>query len=179
MEHYTAYELHAVVDHVPDDFVAAGEPVVFPDGVVAVDAYEVLALGGQFAVKLGGLDHDGLVGRKAGGCLADHCEDFGQMLVELVLDRVEHGLLVAVDLVPDRLTLVKWKFFHFNLEAGVFLLLGGYGLADVVAHVLDALAQLVYGKLFHLRLKSLDFFYNWLDLLEVAGRFVAKNLGEK
>ena len=76
MEHDTADELHAVVDHVPFDFVAAGHPVVFPDGVVAVDAYEVAALSGEVAVELCGLNHDGLVGCEACGGLADHCEHF-------------------------------------------------------------------------------------------------------
>ena len=121
MEHDAAYELHAVVDHVPGDFITACHPVVFPYGIVAVDGDEVLALCGKFAVEPGGFYGDGLVGSEACGGFADNGEHFGEMLVELVLDGVEDGFLVAVDFIPHGLTLVEGEFLHLDFESGVFL----------------------------------------------------------
>ncbi len=124
MKHDAADELHAIVHHVPGDFVAAGHPVVFPYGVVAVDGDEIFALCGELAVELSGFDGDCLVGSKAGGCLAHYCKHHGQVVVETLFDGVEHGLLVAVDFVPHGLTLVKGKFLDFETETFVLFLLG-------------------------------------------------------
>ena len=124
MEHDAADELYAIVHHVPGDFVAAGKPVVFPDGIVAVDGDEVLALGGELAVELSGFDGDGLVGGEAGGCLADYGKHHGQVVIETLLDGVEHGLLVAVNLVPHGLTLVKRKLLDLETKTVVFLFFG-------------------------------------------------------
>ncbi len=52
VKHHASYELHIVVHHIPSHLVASGDPCVFIEGLVAVDAYEVLACGCEFAVGL-------------------------------------------------------------------------------------------------------------------------------
>ncbi len=121
MEHDTADELHTVVDHIPGDFVATGEPVVLPDGVVAFDAHEILALSGKLAVKVCGFNHDGFAGCKAGSGLAEGCEHYGEVLVEFILYDIKHSLLIFVNFVPDGLTLVEGELLYLNFQAGVLL----------------------------------------------------------
>ena len=48
----TADELHVVMDHVPGNLVAAGDPVVLPDGLVVLDVDEIAAVGRQVAVEV-------------------------------------------------------------------------------------------------------------------------------
>ena len=56
----TADELHIVMHHVPRDLVAAGNPFVVEDCLVAVDGHEIVG-SGQGAVKIVGDDCNGLV----------------------------------------------------------------------------------------------------------------------
>ncbi len=102
----TADELDVVMDHVPGDLVAAGEPVVLPDGLVPVDMHEVAALRGELLVEVrsGHFDQFALL-ETAGGGLHDGeglGKDFVQNLlngVVLVLDELvgfgRQGLLLG------------------------------------------------------------------------------------
>ena len=101
------------------------------------------------------------------------------MVVEFVLDGVEDGFLVLVNLVPDGLTFVKGEFLHFDTQTCVLLFLRSGCLLDVRADICDALAELIYGELLNLRLKSLDFLHDGFDFLKVSGRLVTENLGEE
>ncbi len=65
VENDAADELHVIVDHVPFDLVAAGEPMVFPDGFISVNRHEVASLAGEFAVEVGGGDFDSFVAGEA------------------------------------------------------------------------------------------------------------------
>ncbi len=88
-----ADELHIVMDHVPGDFVAAGEPVVLPDGLVPFDMHEVAALRGEFLIELrsGHFDQFALL-ETAGGGFHDG-ESLGQDLVQDLLD----GVVLVLD----------------------------------------------------------------------------------
>ena len=169
MEHDTADKLYAIVNHVPFNLVASGKPMVFPDGIVTVDADEVPALSSKLAVEFSSLYHDGFVGCEAGGSLAHYGKHFGKMLVELILDGIEDLLLVFVDLIPYGLTLIKGEFLHLGTQTGVFLLLGRNSLIDVSTDVGYTFAELIDGELLDFRLESLDFLHDRFDFLQVAG----------
>ena len=174
MEHDAADELNVVMHHVPGDFVAAGEPVVLPEGFVAFDADEVAALGGELAVEVGGCNLHGLVFGEAAGGLA-HCgEYYGKVLVELVFKDVEHIFFMLVDFLPERLALVEGEIFHARADFGGCILVGFYGLGYFGAHGVDLTAELVVGKVVERGAYGVDFVYNGFDLFEVAGRLVAK-----
>ena len=143
MEDYAAYYLDVVVHHVPLDFVAAGNPVVFPDGFVAFDAYEVASGGGQIAVHLGGGYLDCFIGGEACGGFAHGGEHYRKFVVEDCFESVGDVFLMFVDLIPERLALVDGQCFDFGLEAVDFFLVGLGGGGYVGAHAVDVFAQLV------------------------------------
>ncbi len=106
VEHHAADQLHVVVHHVPFHQVAAGHPLVAVYGLVALDGDEVLALGRQFAVGIGGCHLDGLVLGETACSLLDHGEYFGQRLVQVLGVVGEHVLAGLVYLLPQRLALL-------------------------------------------------------------------------
>ena len=84
----TADELHVVMDHVPGDLVAAGEPVVLPDGLVPVDMHEIAALRGELLVEVrSGHFNEFVLLEAAGGGFHDG-EGLGEDFVQNLLDRV-------------------------------------------------------------------------------------------
>ncbi len=143
MEHHAADELHVVVDHVPGDFVSASHPLVFPDGLVAVDGDKLASLDSQLAVEVCGGHFDCLVGGETGSGLA-HCgEHDGEVFVEFVLKSVEYLLLVLVDFVPEGLAFVEGEFLDFLFQGGYsfLVILGGGG--QIGAHLVDFASQLI------------------------------------
>ena len=165
MKHDTADELHTIVNHVPLHLIATGKPMIFPDGIVSVNAHKITALCRKLTVKLCSFYHYSLIGCKTGCGFTNDSKHFGKMLIKFILDSVKHGLLIAVDLVPDRLTLVERKLFDFNAKAFVFFFFSGNCLTDVRTHIVDALAELIYSELLDLWLKSLDFLHDRFDFL--------------
>ena len=69
------------------------------------------------------------------------------MLIKFILDSVKHGLLIAVDLVPDRLTLVERQAFDFVAQLGYSLVVGFGGVCDVATHLVYAVAEAVVVEL--------------------------------
>ena len=85
VEHHAAEELHVVVYHVPFDVVAAGQPVIGIDGLVAFDGYEILRCR-ELPVEIGSRYYDGLVFGEAACRILHDGERFGKNFVELLLD---------------------------------------------------------------------------------------------
>jgi len=142
MKHDAADELHAIVHHVPGDFVAAGHPAVLPDGIVAVDAHKFAALACEFAVESGCFDYDGVAFGEAFGRLAHSCENYGQMVVELLLENVKNAFFVSVNLIPEWLALVEgqslYVYAEFVYRSAVFCGSVGYGCAHFIDFVAEA-----------------------------------------
>ena len=128
MEHSAAEKLHVVVDHVPHGLVAAGHPVVVIDGAVAVDVDKVVACS-QFAVEVGGSDHDVLIVGEALGSALDNGEGLGANLVEHLLEDLELFLLKLVYLLEDRLAVLDGCLLYLGLEFVDLLANGHTGLA--------------------------------------------------
>ena len=84
----TADELHVVMDHVPGDFVAAGNPMVVPDSLVALDAHEVTSGCRQVTVKVSGRHLDAFLLGKTTGRGLDDGEGLRQDLIQALLDRI-------------------------------------------------------------------------------------------
>ena len=53
MQHHAAKELHVVVHHVPCNSVARGQPLILPNGGIAIEFHGV-DFSGHFAVPVGG-----------------------------------------------------------------------------------------------------------------------------
>ena len=137
VEHHAAEELHVVVDHVPLDVVAAGEPVGGIDGFVAFDRYEILRCG-QLAVEVGGRNDHRVVLREAARRVLHHGEGFGQDFVEFLFDPFVDALGRRVDLLRDLLLLFERGLREFQL--GFQLDDAGLVLSDEVGDPLHQIA---------------------------------------
>ena len=180
MQHDTTEQLHVVVNHVPGHLVTTCNPVVVPDGFVAVDVHKVV-LGGQVAVEVGG-SHDDIAilrfGKTACRVLHDGIyrrEHLGQSLLE----EVEHRGLLFVNLLKDRLALV---------DVGVLNLIFQFGnLCALVLHLIlqegfDLIhlgAKLVVGEFLNVWLHSQNLLNNRANLLDVAVGLVAEKAAEQ
>ena len=172
-----ADELYVVVHHVPFYFVAAGHPPVAPYGFVAFDAHEVAALACKASVEFGGGDFDGVVmGETGGGCA--HCgENDGEMFVQFVLECLEDVFLVAVDVVPEVLSLVERQTLHFVAQGVDGLAVGSRGCGEVGAHFAYFCAEFIVGELGEARAFGLYLCHYWAYGFEVAAGFVAEYFG--
>ena len=133
MQHHAAEELHVVVHHVPLCVVAAGNPVVLVDSLVALDAHKVLR-GGEFAVEVGGGHGDFLVLREAACRFLHDGEGIGQCGVEGFLEAFEHFLFEFVYLVEDDFAVFDRRVLNLGVECcNLFL--------DVVGRRLYGLLQ--------------------------------------
>ena len=121
MEHDAAYELYVIVHHIPFQVIAAGEPMVGIDGLVAFDAHKAASLCGEIAVHLGrGHFHGASGGAGEPRCgLAQGGEHHGQVLVEFVFYGVEYLFLMFVYLVPERLATVERQCLDVFLRAAI------------------------------------------------------------
>ena len=176
MQHDAADKLHIVVYHIPFQLVTSSHPVIFPNGFVAVDSYEIATLTGEFAVEVCGCYLNGLALGKSCGCFAYGGEDNRQMLVEFVLDNIKNFLLVCINLVPQGLTFFERKRFHLGTEFVSGILVGLCGRSDVGAYRFDAMTQAVVVELLYFG----DFLLHSLKYrsysFKVAARFIAKDL---
>ena len=100
------------------------------------------------------------------------------MFVELVLENVEYVLFMLVDLVPQRLALVEGEVLHTGADFGCRILVGFYGIGYVGHDLIDFVAELIVGEVGERGSECVDFVYYGLDFLEVALRFVAKELAQ-
>ncbi len=100
MKHYTAYQLHVVVYHVPHHVVSTCHPVILIDGFVAFDGYKVFSLGGEVSVHLRCGHFHCLIGSET-RCGFSHRRKYsGKHLVKLILIDFKDVFLSLVDIVP-------------------------------------------------------------------------------
>ena len=92
MQGYTSDELHVVVDHIPLDFVTAGFPAVSPDGIVALDADEIV-VNAYVAVERSSLHYQFRVLLETAGGGFHNGESLGKDAVKAFLD----GLILLLD----------------------------------------------------------------------------------
>ncbi len=174
VQNHTANELHIVVHHVPSDFIAACEPFVLPDGLVAIDGHEVASLGGKVAVHFGGGHLHCFVGGETCCRFAHGGEHDREVRVELFFKGVENVFLVFVNFVPKWLAFVEGEVFHLGADFGCCIFIGFDGCGYFSAHLVDFAAKLIVGKCFERWAYCVDFVYDRLDFLEVALRLVPK-----
>ena len=125
----TADELDIIVNHVPGNLVAAGNPVVLPNGLVALDGDEFAAFGCQLPVKICCSNLYGGVLRKAACGRLNYCKCLGKDFVQDDLD--------GVVLVLHQLVALACKS-----------LLAGYG--DILLQFFLNLCYTVFKGLLHL-----------------------------
>ena len=137
MEGDTTEELHVVVDHVPFDLVATGCPLIVIDGLVAIDGDEVVSrISSELTVEIRSGDHSFLVLGEAACRVLDNAEGYRHHLVESFLQSVEHLLVLLINLIEDRLTLVDRSLLDLCLELGDFLLIRLGSSLHIVANFL-------------------------------------------
>ena len=145
VQYHTTEKLHVVVHHVPDGLVATCLPVILVDGLVALDAHEILR-GSQCTVHVGGGHGDLLVlGEELGGSLHDG-KGFGQHLVKRLLVLVEYGGLELVDLVEELFALLDLGLLDLGLQLGDPVVLAGSRVLDALLQLLRLGAELVGGE---------------------------------
>ena len=159
VEHHAAEELHIVMDHIPADVVAAGEPVRRIDRLVALDFDEVLG-GGQLPVEIVGRDFDRFVLGEAAGRILHDGESFGQEFVEFLFDLLVDAFYRFVDLLGDFLLVGKRRVRQ--LETGFQLDDTGFVRSDEVGdlffQVTAAGTQFVVRKRLDRRINGFDFY---------------------
>ncbi len=171
VEHHAAEELHVVVDHVPLHVVAAGQPVGGIEGLVALDAHEVLGRS-QLAVEIVGCYLDGLVLRETARRVFHDGERLGQDFVQLLLDALVYAFGQVVDLLGNLFFLFKRRFRLFELRAQ--LRDAGLVCGDVVG---DAAFQFFAAGAQTVVRERLDFRVYGLDFLEIRFDFLAILVG--
>ena len=165
------------MDHVPGDLVAAGEPVVPPDGLVVLDADEVTAEGREVAVEVRGGHGDGLVLREtAGGGLHDG-ERLGENLVETLLDGVVLVLDELVGFGGEGFLLGDGDvFLHLGLDFGDAVLEGLLHFENLGAEGRGAGPELVIGQCVDAGIGREDLVQHRLHQLHIAIGFGSENL---
>ena len=157
VEHHAANELAIVVNHIPHHAVAAGNPIILIYCFVAFNCDEIVALGSQIAVEVGGGHLNGFVlGETAGGVL-NHGKHFGDGSSKPVFQYVENFLLKLVDAVPQRFAILVVGFFNFLFQLGYFGFLASHALLQAAAHFIDARTQFIVRQFLNLGINSLDF----------------------
>ena len=174
MQYDTANELHIVVNHVPGDFVTAGNPVVEIHGLVAANLQEILALRGEVAVKVVGSHLNLLVLGKAAGGVLHNGKHLGQHLVEFVFEAVENFLVDLVHLLPQGLTLLIVDGLDFSLDFGYLVALRLHIVGNVLANGGTAGTQFVVGHLLNRRIDFLNLVQHGAHLLHIALTLVAE-----
>ena len=91
MKNNTTDELNVIVNHIPCDLISAGNPVVLPEGIVAIDSHKVLACT-QVAVELCRLDLDYRILLESACCRLHDCESLRKNIVESLLDSLVDSL---------------------------------------------------------------------------------------
>ena len=178
MQHHAAEELHVVVHHVPFRVVAAGNPMVLVDSLVALDAHKVLR-GGEFAVEVGGGHGDFLVLREAACRFLHDGEGIRQCGVEGFLVTLEHFLFEFVYLVEDDFAVFDRRVLNLGVEGGnLFLDVVGRGLNGLL-QFLGFAAQAVVGEFFDAFGGFFHFVHPRLYEFHVARGLVAEDSAEK
>ena len=144
MQGNTAEDLDIVVHHIPLDLVTAGSPLIVVDGLVAVDGDEVvLRVSGQLAVEVGSRNHGLLILLEAAGSILDDAVGHGHHVVERFLEGVKHLLILLIDLVEDRLTLVDWRLLNLGFQLADLILIGLCRILNILLYFLGFGAELV------------------------------------
>ena len=137
MESDTTEELHVVVNHVPLDLVATSCPLIVIDCLITVDGDEVIGrISSELTVEIRSGDHSLLVLGEAACCVLDNAESNRHHLVEGFLQSIEHLLVLLIDLVEDRLTLIDRSLLNLCLELSDFFLIGLCSSLHIVADLL-------------------------------------------
>ena len=122
MENDTADELDIVVNHVPGDFVAAGHPMVLPDGLVVLDMDEILGYA-EVAVEIGGCHRDRFILLEAPGSRLHDGEGLRKYFREFLFDCLILILDYLVSLRRQRLLFRDRNvLLKFRLDTGYLLL---------------------------------------------------------
>ena len=172
----TADELHVVMDHVPGNLVAAGDPVVLPDGLVVLDVDEIAAVGRQVAVEVRRCDRDGLVLRKAAGGGFHDGEGLGEDLVETLLDGVVLVLDELVGFGGEGFLLGNGNvFLQFGLDFGDAVLEGFLDGEDLRAERGGTGPELIVGEGVDAGIGREDLVQHGLHLLHVPVGLGAEN----
>ena len=171
-----ADELHVVVDHVPGDLVAAGDPVVLPHGLVVLDVDEIAAAGRQVAVEVRRGDRDGLIlGEAAGGGFHDG-KGLGEDLVEALFDGVVLVLDQFVGFRGEVFFLGNGDvFLQFRLDFGDTVLEGLLDGEDLLPEGGGTRPELVVGEGVDAGIGREDLVQHGLHLLHVPVGLGAEN----
>ena len=167
IEDDTADKLHVIMHHIPGNLVAAGLPMVVPDGfngsVIADltgNLHEIPAFGSELLVKFTGRHLDGFAGGETAGRALDDGKSLGEDLVQDHLDGVVLILHQLVAFAGKGLFLGNGDIFfefQFNLRYSIFKRLFHGG--DLRLERLGAGTEGVVGK-------CVDFRVNFQDLVQ-------------
>ncbi len=179
IEDNAADELDVIMHHVPGNLIAAGHPVVVPDGFVALDLHKVAALGGQEFIELGSRHLHGLVlGEAAGGALHNGVG----LRQELVQDFLDGGIFVFDEFVAFRsqrfLFLHGDVFFHLQLDFRDAVLEGLLHRSNFVLQRLAVRTELIIGKAVYLRIDGKNLVQDRTDYLHVPVTLAAEDFLE-
>ena len=168
MQGDAADELYVIVDHVPGDHVASGFPGIGVDGLVALDAHEIVVYA-EVAVELGGVDCDGLVFLEPARGALHYCERFGEDFVEGLFDGLVFVLHQLVGLVREFLLFGNGDVLvEFDLDLGDAGLEGFLHVAEFLPEGGAAGTQVVVRESVDVRICCKDLVEDGLDCLVVA-----------
>ena len=172
----TADELDIVMHHVPGNLIAAGHPVVVPDGFIALNLHEVAALGGQEFVELACRHFHAFVLRQTAGGALHNGEGLRQELVQDVLDG---GILVLDEFVALRCQRLLFfhgdVFLHLQFNFCDTVLEGLFHRSDLVLQRLAVGTELIIGKLVNLRVDGKNLIQYGTDCFHVPVTLAAED----
>ena len=174
VEHDTANELHIVVNHIPSHLVAASHPVVVVDCLIALNGEEIVSVGGELSVEIGGSHLNGFILSESARRIFHDSEHFGKCVIEFVFDAFEHLFFEFVDLRPERLTFFKIEELNLHFNFCNFVAQGLHGLLNILTDSSYAGAQFIVGERLDRRIYILDFLKNRAQFFQVAVAFATE-----
>ena len=161
MQHRAANELHVVVDHVPGHLVAASLPGVEIGGFVAVHLQEVVSVGRQLAVEVGGSHLNLLV--------------LGEAACGILDDGKEHLFLQFVNFSPHGLSFLIFECLDFGFYSRNLVALWLHIILNLLTYCSASCAQLIVRQPLYFRINGLYFMHYGHEFLQVSLTLVAED----
>ena len=178
MQYHAAYQLHVIVHHIPNHFVAACSPRVVIDGFIAVYFYKIkTCVGCQIAVHLRSSHYHGFVLSEATSSTFHHSESIRQNIHQFFVINIQHLFFKVINLVVYSFAAINFQRFYACFQLCDTCLVLCHSILQTLHQRSTASTQLIITQSINLSIYSLDLLHIWHHSTHILLRFVAKQFG--